>query len=105
MLSPEELSQDTGSEHRARGDDVPGRAHQKIREVRSARQAAHHAIGERRPPDADADESLQQPLSENARRRASRYGRRAAGGMGSPTPRASAGMRQAAASSAPRIAL
>src|SRR5260370_37099179 len=63
MLLPEESSQDTGSEHRARGDDVPVRAHQKIREVRSARQAAHHAIGERRPPDADADESLQQPLS------------------------------------------
>src|SRR5882762_2998979 len=64
MLLPEELSQDAGSEHRARGDDVPSRAHQKIREVRSARQAAHHAIGERRPPDAHADESLQQPLSE-----------------------------------------
>src|SRR5437870_5017736 len=62
MWSPEELGEDAGPEHPTRGDDVPGRAHQKIREVRPRRQAAHHAVGERGPPHADPDESLEQPL-------------------------------------------
>src|SRR6266581_985215 len=62
MLSPEELGEDAGPEHPTRRDDVPGRAHQKIREVRPRRQAAHHAVGERGPPHADPDESLEQPL-------------------------------------------
>src|SRR5438876_11010553 len=62
MWSPEELGEDAGPEHPTRRDDVPGRAHQKIREVRPRRQAAHHAVGERGPPHADPDESLEQPL-------------------------------------------
>src|SRR3989454_5747538 len=62
MWSPEELGEDAGPEHPTRGDDVPGCAHQKIREVRPRRQAAHHAVGERGPPHADPDESLEQPL-------------------------------------------
>src|SRR5947208_3616853 len=63
MWSPEELGEDAGPEHPTRRDDVPGRAHQKIREVRPRRQAAHHAVGERGPPHADPDESLEQPLT------------------------------------------
>src|SRR2546427_5130738 len=62
MWSPEELGEDAGPEHPTRRDDVPGRAHQKIREVRPRRQAAHHAVGERGPPHADPDDSLEQPL-------------------------------------------
>src|SRR5437762_2410551 len=62
MWSPEELGEDAGPEHPTRRDDVPGRAHQKIREVRPRRQAAHHPVGERGPPHADPDESLEQPL-------------------------------------------
>src|SRR5712691_1997573 len=62
MWSPEELGEDAGPEHPTRREDVPGRAHQKIREVRPRRQAAHHAVGERGPPHADPDESLEQPL-------------------------------------------
>src|SRR6266550_4296250 len=62
MWSPEELGEDAGPEHPTRGDDVPGCAHQKIREVRPRRQAAHHPVGERGPPHADPDESLEQPL-------------------------------------------
>src|SRR5213594_4901993 len=84
MLSPEELSQNTGSEHRARGDDVPGRAHQKIREVRPARQAAHHAVGERRPPDTDPDEPLEQPLPGEFAPARARVGRQHDGGERAP---------------------
>src|SRR6266705_3065169 len=62
MWSPEELGEDAGPEHPTRRDDVPGRAHQKIREVRPRRQAAHHAVGERGPRHTDPDESLEQPL-------------------------------------------
>src|SRR2546430_15179169 len=62
MSSPQELDEDARREHATRGDDVPGRAHQKIREVRAPRQAAHYAVGERRPPDTDPDEPLEQPL-------------------------------------------
>src|SRR3989449_7331890 len=62
MWSPEELGEDAGPEHPTRGDEVPGCAHEKIREVRPRRQAAHHAVGERGPPHADPDESLEQPL-------------------------------------------
>src|SRR3989441_5925043 len=62
MWSPEELGEDAGPEHPTRRDDVPGRAHQKIREVRPRRQAAHHAVGECGPPHADPDEALEQPL-------------------------------------------
>src|SRR5439155_9785075 len=43
-------------------DAAPGSAHQRIGEVRPGRQAAHHAAGERGPPHADPDESLEQPL-------------------------------------------
>src|SRR5213076_127436 len=50
MSSPQELGQDARGKHTARRDDVPGRAHQKIREVG--------------PPDADPDEPLEQPLVE-----------------------------------------
>src|SRR6267378_8641009 len=62
MLSPEELGQDASVKDPTRGDDIPGRAHQKICEVRPPRQAAYHAVGERGPPDAHPDESLEQPL-------------------------------------------
>src|SRR2546426_7482274 len=62
MWSPEELGEDAGPEHPTRRDEVPGRAHQKIREVRPRRQAAHHAVGERGPPYTDSDEPLEQPL-------------------------------------------
>src|SRR5437867_10543743 len=62
MWSPEELGEDAGPEHPTRGDDVPGCAHQTIREGRPRRQAAHHPVGERGPPHADPDESLEQPL-------------------------------------------
>ncbi len=64
MLSPEELGQDASAKDPTRGDDVPGCAHQKIREVRPPRQAAYHAVGKRGPPDAHPDESLEQPFSE-----------------------------------------
>ena len=80
MLSPEELSQDAGSEHPTRGDDVPGCAHQKIREVRPPRQAAYHAVGERGPPDADPDESLEQPFPGEFATARARVGRQHRGG-------------------------
>src|SRR6266566_9622374 len=63
MLSPEELGQDASAKDPTCGDDIPGRAHQKICEVRPPRQAAYHAVGERGPPDAHPDESLEQPFS------------------------------------------
>src|SRR6266496_6587462 len=62
ISSPYELGQDARSQHSARGDEVPGRAHQKIREVRPPRQAAHHAVGERGPAYTHSDEALEHPL-------------------------------------------
>src|SRR5207248_9634434 len=64
MSSPQELGQDARGKHTARRDDVPGRAHQKIREVGPRRQAAYDTVGERGPPDADPDDPLEQPLVE-----------------------------------------
>src|SRR5882724_2084885 len=64
MVSPEQLGQDAGSKDPTRGDNIPGRAHQKICEVRPPRQAAYHAVCERGPPDAHPDESLEQPFPE-----------------------------------------
>src|SRR5439155_7302561 len=80
ISSPQQLGQDARREHSARGDEVPGRAHQKIREVRPPRQAPHHAVGERGPAYTDPDEPLEQPLPEEhlppgAHVRAQRRGR------------------------------
>src|SRR2546426_5379104 len=82
MWSPEELGEDAGPEHPTRGDDVPGRAHQKIREVRPRRQAAHHSVGERGPPHADPDESLEQPLPAEFAPARAVVGRERRGGTG-----------------------
>src|SRR5213078_3265378 len=105
MSSPQELGQDARGKHTARRDDVPGRAHQKIREVGPRRQAAYDTVGERGPPDADPDEPLEQPLVEERLPPGARVRPQRRGGNGALTPHASAGMRQAAASSAPRSAL
>src|SRR5439155_182848 len=80
ISSPQQLGQDARREHSARGDEVPGRAHQKIREVPPHRQAPHHAVGERGPAYTDPDEPLEQPLPEEhlppgAHVRAQRRGR------------------------------
>src|SRR5437773_12331239 len=80
MSSPQELDEDARREHATRGDDVPGRAHQKIREVRAPRQAAHYAVGERRPPDTDPDEPLEQPLPGEFAPARARVGRQRVGG-------------------------
>src|SRR5207247_723826 len=49
MWSPEELGEDAGPEHPTRRDDVPGRAHQKIRELRPRRRCATTARTDRWP--------------------------------------------------------
>src|SRR6266576_137600 len=61
--SPQELGQDARFKDSTRRDDIPGRAHQKIREVWPARQAAYDAVGERGPAHAHADEPLEHPLA------------------------------------------
>src|ERR1041384_867791 len=55
MGLPEQASKHTGSQDPPRGDEIPRRAHHKICEVWSARQAPDHAIGEGGPPDAEPD--------------------------------------------------
>src|SRR5439155_9013455 len=84
ISSPQELGQDARSKHSARRDDVPGRAHQKIREVRPPRQAAHDAVGERGPPDTDPDEPLEQPLPDEFAPARARVGRQHRGGERAP---------------------
>src|SRR6266700_5493918 len=50
------LGQDARCKDSTRRDDIPGRAHQKIREVSPARQAAYDAAAERGPAHANPDE-------------------------------------------------
>src|SRR5436309_11531142 len=84
MSSPQELGQDARGKHTARRDDVPGRAHQKIREVGPRRQAAYDAVGERGPSDAHPDEPLEQPLPGEFAPARARVGRQHRGGERAP---------------------
>src|SRR6185437_9613836 len=84
MVSPEELGQDASAKDPTRGDDIPGRAHQKICEVRPPRQAAYHAVGERGPADAHPDESLEQPLPGEFATARAHVGRQYRGGERAP---------------------
>ena len=57
------MGKDAGCEDATRRDEVPCRADQKIREVRAARQAADHPLGERGPAHPQPDEPFEGPLA------------------------------------------